>query len=397
MNKLHLILCLITSLTLWGCPEDDVDTPVAGSPMGGEAGGDPVAGTPMGGTPMGGEPAGELPPIEEITAEVAETFEVICEFLLRCDPEEAFEGLSIVSQEECVELLSIDATSEIYESYQLALEGRVEYQPETITCIRTVIESIGDQCASTEVLDVECEEDLFVGTVAEGEACEYDGECQGRFSYCEIDDVDACVGTCVFDEDEGECTTDEECVMEYGEGYTCIDGDYCGMISAVGESCEDSDCVEGSYCNDELTCVEGPRARLAEGEPCRDAGLCEAGLVCPALEEGTCQAPAQLDEACTFSESTLSFSTCDQGLFCSGLTPDTSMMGVCQPTPSAGEPCGEGYSLRGEGYCPLTLFCVEGTCTAPAFEGQSCSSDEVCVSGPCVDGVCERASYCEEY
>ena len=396
MNKLHFILCLITSLTLWGCPEDDVDTPVAGTPMGGEAGGDPVAGTPMGGTPMGGEPAGELPPVEEIATEVRETFEVICDFLIRCIPEE-FDELTVFSQEDCVELQSIDALSGIYESYQLAVEGRAEYQPEAITCIRTVIESLGDQCVPTEMLDVECEEELFVGTVAEGEACEYDGECQGRFSYCEIDDFDACVGTCVFDEDEGECTTDEECVMEYGEGYTCLDGDYCGMISAVGESCEDSECVEGAYCNDELTCVEGPRARLAEGELCRDAGLCEAGLVCPALEEGTCQAPAQLDEACTFSESTLSFSTCDQGLFCEGLTPNTSMMGVCKPSPSAGEPCGDGYSLRGEGYCPLTMFCIDGTCTAPAFEGQSCSSDDACVSGPCVDGVCERASYCEEY
>lgn len=156
----------------------------------------------------------------------------------------------------------------------------------------------------------------------------------------------------------------------------------CGNPVAEGGACSVSDdCDDGLYCNADDTCV----AYASAGDSCAERA-CTAGTVCRA--GGTCGAPLAAGATCDPN-----FAECDSvdGLWCN------SSSAVCQQIQlaNAGAPCGlidGGLTLcRHSGVCNFDPMTGEGTCVAPAADGDNCNLDEGpgCLPGAeCIDGIC---------
>ena len=383
--KKHLLpILLVPTLCLWGCPDEDADEQT-------------MAGEMTAGEMTAGEMVSALPSLQEIETIANELIEEICELGLRCPSELDFDEWRLLDEEICYRLYREEILEDVYEEYQLAQQGEMVYSAESARCmIDTLVEYNETQtCEDLDAfIEARCEGNMafFSGTKTVGENCEHYKSCEPGLD-CETDG--SCIGTCVGNSEEVECETDTECVESYGPEWVCIN-QYCDFPGAnAGESCEDTYCVDDLSCNADSVCeVVTP---LAEGDVCVEVdNLCELGLVCPVVMEGTCQQPAQLDEECTISFSTPSFSTCDIGLYCQGINPESSPSGVCKPEPQLNEACGTGYAIHLDGgnYCPIPMACVDGLCINRAFVGQACSSDQQCETRIC-EGTCVTEAWCE--
>lgn len=185
------------------------------------------------------------------------------------------------------------------------------------------------------------------GSRADGETCGTDSQCQSR--NCKVA-VDTTCGTCA-------------------------------PRAAAGGSCtENDDCETGLICSADVCATP-----VALGGACTSSQQCAGFDVC---KNGTCAAPAGAGQACDPQAA-----DCDllAGLFCDPASSTCKLIQIA----AAGEACGfvdgtaVGCGAGGECVPPSS---AQGTCAAPAGDGESCNA----VSGPkclepaeCVSGTCQ--------
>jgi hypothetical protein len=141
------------------------------------------------------------------------------------------------------------------------------------------------------------------------------------------------------------------------DGQPCTDFEVCGPVSAClnlgSDACGD---VCARLGNENETCgiYCGP------GAPCLEGDLCTSGLFCLS---GTCVQQKQLGDACGGATQI----ACADQLACKLTDPtDPESAGTCVHR-VAGGPCTD------DSACPLTQFCLAGTCTAHRAAGGSCA------------------------
>lgn len=147
----------------------------------------------------------------------------------------------------------------------------------------------------------------------------------------------------------------------------------------IGEPCRHQTECEGfsdgtAICDLGATCP-GVCARLpAEGEPCFGwLSLCASPLSCSwsgRCVDGTEGSACESQGDCWWP-----------GFEC---VLDGDGLGVCEPAPGLGEPCG----IVG---CSGALYCIGGQCVAPRAGGASCGPESPCADGlRCESGRCAR-------
>ncbi len=192
-------------------------------------------------------------------------------------------------------------------------------------------------------------------------------------------------GTCDGEACEPEVGLEQACYSIGGggavcqPGLACLNGN-CQTPGTAGTLCGgDSDCLDGLYCDSNLSVCT---ARPALHAPC-PAGVCTFGLACSGgvpdggatdggAEDGgadaglpTCE-PLNANGACTPVVS--GYRACPEAEWCG---PD----GGCLPAPGLGDSCAGGAPC-------LVGACVQGSCQAlPA--GQPCTAAEQCLTRQC--------------
>ncbi len=167
---------------------------------------------------------------------------------------------------------------------------------------------------------------------------------------------------------------------------TCVTGFYCASDGGCPGSCAAKK-PEGTVVRSSTMCIEGTESHfglpdggfgsycqkpVGEGQSCANTE-CEDGLFCDA--DDTCAKPYGIGEKCTnpgeYAECEYKYGT------------------VCQPSLDGGDNrCGK-YAKRGEpcGYCTVDLRCViaqgqsSGTCGDLGASGDSCRFDDECTAG----------------
>lgn len=152
------------------------------------------------------------------------------------------------------------------------------------------------------------------------------------------------------------------------------------------------------------SCEGGPLFLIgtqAKGEPCADSESCAPGLSCE-WTLGTCQDAAKETESCE----TIS---CATGLYCDG-TAHCKKRGaltdsctsnrqcqtglVCNESSQCSNPLAQGAPCSSNDQCSANLYCST-TCLAMKAGGESCTSDDECLSDNCMDNdECEAANFC---
>jgi hypothetical protein len=199
-------------------------------------------------------------------------------------------------------------------------------------------------------------------TCRPGGPCDIEEKCVGTSPSCPPDKVAPSTTTCRAS--GGPCDPAETCD---GVLPACpVDA-----LLPAGTLCKPStgDCDIAEYC-DGLTGV-CPTDKLAPGGTvCRPkAGDCDLPETCSG-KDPTCGADLVLKGGV---QCRASVGTCDAPEICSGSSP------TC-PADNTG--------------CLSTYYCNGSQCVAKQALGTSCSSDAVCLSGGCVDGVCCDSKTC---
>lgn len=220
-------------------------------------------------------------------------------------------------------------------------------------------------------------EDLFEGTLEEGDGCDVSGEECAPGLRCVADDPEA-----------DECAVAGTCE----EIETVKRGARCDPTGRAGERCKERGdvCAIATSGDDEgeLVC----REPLEEGDACpiEDFGgaalsLCERGTACaPDGDEIVCKGPLDEGEACAFPAGPLSGAgLCKSGTFCDPAS------GVCAPFPFP-EGAEEGDDCEATPDCQPGLVCIDDECEQPRPNGGECDNDEQCAAS-CHEGVCAVA------
>jgi len=207
---------------------------------------------------------------------------------------------------------------------------------------------------------------ITIGTVAQGGACGFNGECESNnCQHASCPDA-CCTGTCqpaVAQPDVGQPCT-----------LICIDGAFCGVDSIChanlpeGAACTASDvCGYGLYCAGDTASTSGACRPLPHtGEACEEgcallADVCVAG----------CTPVGFAGASCT------SYS-CAPGFTCVGAQ--------CVALPALGEPC--------QGECAGEAWCNANTCVARLANGSPCMRFDQCASHFCAAGACTDVQLC---
>jgi len=268
---------------------------------------------------------------------------------------------------------------------------------------------------SCSVLDNQLPEvcrQALAGTVAIGGACDIDSECSGS-SRCVIDGS-TCPGVCEPLASAGvACGRDSDCAR----GLICSTATkHCTTPAALGE-----ECLGGSapQCARDLLCLGNDDAQMRtgtctsaeatfvkhEGESCdlQHGPWCVSGLSCVVesiklLDQtlvSSCHALAASGGECGLGVPP----QCPSGQYCPLALSDLiggELTAVCSDLPGEGERCGPALGFS---RCAGNLVCdtsktLAPACVSPRSLGQSCSSNELCYSQRCVDGVCVPESVC---
>jgi hypothetical protein len=178
-------------------------------------------------------------------------------------------------------------------------------------------------------------DDMLVGTLAAGQACESDSDCQPGL----------------------ECHS-SVCTVMPGQGEACLDESYC---------------AEDLFCAADGTCQQ-PRGR---GGACPEGGqACADELYCDSVTE-TCQPPLGAGESCAADSW-----ACGDGLYCA----DTTQ--TCTRNPGAGGDCAVSSGECADGtYCDST-----DVCQPQQDQGAACTADDECKSDYCANDVCSGGS-----
>lgn len=192
------------------------------------------------------------------------------------------------------------------------------------------------------------------GSLQNGQACAVDDQCQGR--NCRL-----------------------------ATGSTC---GACSTVSAAGGACESSnDCEEGLVCAGGVCATRGRKGDACSADkPCLSELVCNNGTCSDALEAGvSCtpkrpQDPPELDPCNRL-----------KGLFCHPTRNVCTLVELVGPGQSCGFVNGTFVGCAGGATCKTSPGTLQGTCQAPAADGQSCDD----ANGPscipparCKGGVC---------
>lgn len=237
--------------------------------------------------------------------------------------------------------------------------GAVIYRPEGLDRCLADVRALGCEVRSRR-LPASCTM-VIAGTVALGEECVIDAECEGD-AFC----------------DKGsEASCPSRCTARGGEGAECRDSD-------------DDQCKDGLVCPSQRDSSQPPITECAKlGEAGNDcggsAGACMPGLLCVNLL-GTGMKCWPVDDVQILDEGdtcTPGEEQCRQGLVCESRT-QTS--GQCAPKVGAGESCRPAQPSQ----CPVTQYCSAqgagqmGTCVDLPKNGEACVTSR---SQPCAEGL----------
>jgi hypothetical protein len=190
------------------------------------------------------------------------------------------------------------------------------------------------------------------GSVADGAACAFAGQCASGF--CAIVPGSAC-GTC-------------------------------GAPPSPGASCAQlTNCGQGLVCTfDTQVCV----VYAASGAPCGKGAPCGAGLSCVGADAatatmGTCQAAVAASGAtCDASQKTGPGCDRNLGLQCNSMSKQCATLTFG----AGGQPCDDVNNqftpCSASGQCSTTMGGMAGTCTAAAADGAAC---DVMAGPPCLN------------
>ncbi len=239
-------------------------------------------------------------------------------------------------------------------------------------------------------------DDVFTGSVADGQDCTLNEECTGN-SVCIFDA--ACPGKCAVPSAiGGKCDSNDDCQ----DGLECNSTAYtCEKIPGVGDACgaDQPGCAVGTLCigADATTGTAGTCKAYdnvfqgKQGESCDFATgkLCQAGLACEVVDLATqpptetCVKPVASGAACKAAGP----DECPGGEYCE--IPAGTYAGTCTKLPASGSACGSG-AFSATPCAPYTRCdTATGKCVDRANDGASCSSDDICTSGHCEKGTCQ--------
>jgi hypothetical protein len=263
--------------------------------------------------------------IEDYGDALADAF---CERFARCG--------GIESRAVCREILG-DPGSYFIELQHAVADGSVIYDEEAMEeCLDALASASCDRTAANARVEPQACRDALRGTVADGGACAIGAQCISGGCDNPSCGMACCTGTC------------EPTVTE----------------AAIGQACgtNTARCVEGAFCNVNLTC----QALLRANEPCIVDAQCGYGLYCEGTTD-TCKDAPNVGDACPADE------CADLGTYCNAA-------GTCARMARRGERC------EGSGGCVVPNLCNPGslTCVPPPGVGQPC------------DFVCAVGAYCEE-
>ena len=338
--------------------------------------------------------------IEEVPGEFAAAE---CQLFARCAT--VFYDI-LFSHEDCERLVEEQVRQGGFGELEQAVDdGRIGYDSKAAAAC---IAAIGDvECERINERPLDACENVFVGSTASGEECDLDEECVAGL----ICDTNAmCPGRCAPHRAAGlECRNDDDCAS----GLVCSDvTNRCVQPHAEGEPCGGG--VEAE-CNGGLACIGDDRNEMRTGtcmpfdeieragadEPCdlTTGVLCGEGLSCVIVNVQTfafaCKPIPASGGSCGigFPEN------CQKGEYCPVTVADVlanTLTSRCAPLPADGEPCA-GRPVDFLPSCEAYSRCEPstGNCLGLRDLGETCSSDEFCYSGHCVNGGCATERACQ--
>ncbi|MBK9072819.1 MAG: hypothetical protein IPL79_17740 [Myxococcales bacterium] len=260
----------------------------------------------------------------------------------------------------------------------------------------------------------ECD-NVLVPQVASGDTCGADfecddGDCLGLKDWWDIGTVCEPTGECVGASAIGESCNDNYCTdgshcedFDNNDNYTCESGD-------AGADCESNDsCDSGLYCVFPAPLTGNPvlgtctaKELVADGDPCSDTTICDDGGLCLPAGDGGADICVNSDEAgdpCIV--------TCNNGLSCVTtfvnlqLTSGIGQLGECtSEIPGVGDDCLENANIGYWGACGLFLQCEgqtkgdPGTCRNIGTVGAPCGGFDFAVTGG--GGECTIGLFCSD-
>ena len=187
-----------------------------------------------------------------------------------------------------------------------------------------------------------------VGSLANGEGCEFDSQCQS--THCATPNNAWC-GQCASRIAAGSPCEDDPPGCDYG--LICPNSQLCTAPAQTNEACSDS-----TFCAPPDVCLQGIcSAPIALGAACGDSPDCAGAASCLSSSNAstkTCTAvnyAAQANAACDYSST-----YCIAPLGCFRVT-DGGGTDTCLPMMADGKPCASGTQ------CEQPSLCISGTCT----------------------------------
>lgn len=286
-------------------------------------------------------------------------FAAYCEHYVTC-------GL-FPDQGSCTSFLQLHADDP---SQQAAINaGKLGYDgTKAQQCLDAIVAGPCDQTQMAARVSAPACNEIFIGKVKQGQACEFDEECAS--------------GSCLIP----------------GCNNACCPGQ-CGpsvQPAQIGASCAAVACVDTAYCDQTLTC----RALVTQGGTCVDSSWCDFGLGCTGVStgSGTCNPLPATGSPCPDQECASIGDVCNAQKICAAMglpgapctgNGDCSYYYQCDTTmhcaayPTVGQAC---TTLCSDG-----SWCMTSTCAAPQANGAACGTANQCASDYC-DGMTSQCA-----
>lgn len=212
--------------------------------------------------------------------------------------------------------------------------------------------------------------EVLTGTLALGDACAFDRECES--TACDVPSCTSacCTGTCV-------AATPLPAAGEPCSAL-CAGDAFCGLDSIChaplpeNASCTTEPCAYGLYCAGRTMTTAGTCKPLPHlGEPCENA-CADVGAICSG---GRCTAVGLRDDACTSNADCSMYYECIDS--------------ACALPPTLGMPCTTS--------CYEAAYCDGTTCVAQKPAGEPCLRNDECASHYCDGdggGTCAELPLC---
>ncbi|MBK8263258.1 MAG: hypothetical protein IPK80_18180 [Nannocystis sp.] len=301
----------------------------------------------------------------------AEQVDALCDYMVRCGFA-TDEGLCAAAWGQFIRPdPNLDAAIE---------DGSVEYDAKAAEqCLEDAREAACGGIFFEDAPSGACEK-VFVGTIANGDACWIDEQCVSQT--CQVADcaMACCQGVCVAPPPDaaigGDCSV-QDCVSGAYCEYNFDDGSYtCQAQKGAGVECF------GDYeCSGSLGCFDGScQVAPAEGAPCL-GGRCGGALGCD-ITSNTCQKLRGEGQSCEPAASLCAF-----GLACS-----TASM-KCEAPSGVGSACSFDSGCS-DAWCDYDFDTGAGTCQPRLANGAACEFDDSCQSLYCAEGLCGPEAVC---